>query len=85
MICIDRTNNDYEDAVWDQEDQETTELPPASEHVVYSYNNIPTKDTYCNNKIRIENLKQVINKKQKDCSFMKEFEVSTVHVVQGYE
>ncbi|CAC5376554.1 unnamed protein product [Mytilus coruscus] len=75
------TNTEYDLAIRDQEevpyslaDREETEQPPAREHAVHSYNNIPIVDTSCNYKIPIENLKQVFNEKQKDCGFKNEFE-----------
>lgn len=69
---------DQAEVTYSRVDREETELPSTRDHFIHSYKNLPIVETFCNNKIPIETLKQVFNEKRKDCGFKKEFEVSNV-------
>ncbi|VDI83389.1 Hypothetical predicted protein [Mytilus galloprovincialis] len=65
---------DQAEVTYSRVDREETELPSTRDHFIHSYKNLPIVETFFNNKIPIETLKQVFNEKRKDCGFKKEFE-----------
>ncbi|XP_076115345.1 uncharacterized protein LOC143083059 [Mytilus galloprovincialis] len=65
---------DQAEVTYSRVDREETELPSTRDHLIHSYKNLPIVETFCNNKIPIETLKQVFNEKRKDCGFKKKFE-----------